>query len=137
MELPRRDRVIGGLAGDRAVIDQRREGGAIAAQGTIRIGRHRHLVEAGPQPVHQEQAPRQGRADAQDELQDLVGLQRPQDPGQGAEHPGLRAVRRSARRLGIQAAIAGASRFEDRELALEPVEARLHQRLAEQPARVV
>src|SRR6185503_11229948 len=85
-------------------------------------------------------APDEWLADPEEELDDLVRLDRADDTGQHTEDAGLSARRRELRWRGCreETAIARALvRLEDGDLPLEPIDAPVHDRLVPLHRRVV
>ena len=111
-----------------------------AAHRAVRILPQLQLAEAHPQRVVDQEAADQRLADAGDQLDRLGRLDHADDARQHAEHAAFGAARHQPgrRRLGIQAAIARAVLGrEHRRLPLEPEDAAVGVRLAEQHAGVV
>jgi hypothetical protein len=77
---------------------------------------------------------------AEDDLDGLGGLQRPDNPAEDAEHAGLLARRRQLgrRRFGVPAPVARAdARLERRYLTVEPEDRAVHDRLLQEDRSVV
>ena len=97
----------------------------------VRVAVHLEGPEALLERVVGQQPALQGVADAEQDLDRLDGLDRPDDAGQHPEHAGLGAARRQLgrRRLGDHAAVAGPLvGIEDGGLALEPEDRAVHHR---------
>ena len=90
------------------VINELCDRGILAADGTSRILLQLELAELHIEGVEVEQSPRQRLADAENELERLDGLHRPDNTRQDAQYARLLAARRhpGRRRLGAAAAAA-------------------------------
>jgi hypothetical protein len=121
--------------------ERRRHGaGPGAARGAPRVARDGHRQEPHGQRVDHEQPPDERLAGAEQQLERLGGLQHPDEAGEDAEHPALRAARHRALGRGgrEEAAVARpAGRGEHAHLPLEPVDAAVHVGDARRDARVV
>src|SRR6185295_7837329 len=127
-------------AAELLVVDQPRLRGVLRADRAAGVLLELELAEAQPERVEQHQTADQRLADAHDQLDHLVRLERADDSGQHAEHTALRARgdETGGRRLGEEAAVAGSARApEDRDLAFEAEDRAVDVRLAEQDAGVV
>ncbi len=82
-----------------------------AADGALGIFAELELAEAHAERVDEQEAADERLADAEDELDDLGGLDDADQAGEDAEDAALRAGGDKAgrRRLGIEAAVAGAA----------------------------
>ena len=130
----------GADAAELLVVDQLGHGRMRAADRAVGVLAQLQLAEAHPQRVVDQEPADQRLAGAEDQLDRLGRLDRADDAGQHAEHAAFGAARHQSgrRRLGIQAAVARAVLGrEHRCLALEPEDAAVDVRLAEQHARVV
>src|SRR5215213_7638470 len=113
---------------------------ARAARGAGRVSAHLHGAELRVERVHEQEAARQRRPDAKDQLDRFRRLQRADKTGQHAKHAALRATWHESwrRRLGVDTAVAWAVLgSEHRRLSVEAEDAPIDVRLAEQHARVV
>ena len=123
------------------VVNELGDGRVLAAEGALGVAPELEFAELHVQRVEQEQAVEERSALAEDELQNLGGLDEADDAGQHAEHAALGAARDRAgrRRFGIEAAIARPAqvRREDAGLAFEAEDGAIHVRLPEQHAGVV
>ena len=131
------------LRGDAAellVVDQLPLRRVFRADRALGVLAELELAELHLQRVEQQQPADQRVADPDDQLDDLVGLERADDPGQHAEHAALGAGRHQARRrrLREEAAVARPLRSpEDRDLALETEDRAVDVGLAQHHAGVV
>src|SRR6185503_6119613 len=94
----------------------------LAADRARWVALDRDLVERRAERVEQEQPPLKRLADAEQQLQCFVRLQRTDDPGENAEHTAFGAARSElrGRRRGEEAAVARpVAGVEDGDLALE------------------
>ena len=126
---PARGRCVGEPV-DRAILSAGRAVG-ITAQ--------RELAEPQLERVEQHEPAEERRATPEHELDRFGGLERTDHTGQDPEHAALGAARYAPRlrRLGVQAAVARAvTGPEQAHLTLEPVDAAVHVRLAQEHARV-
>ena len=122
------------------VVDQLGDRRVRAAHRAVRILPELQLAEPHPQRVVDQEPADQRLADAGDQLDRLGRLDDADDARQHAEHAAFGAARHEPgrRRLRIQAAIARTVLGrEHRRLPLEPEDAAVGVRLAEQHARVV
>ena len=136
LELGHRDRRagggVGGLVGDRAaervVVDQPGDGRVLAAERAVRVLADLQLAVLHLEGVVDHQPADQRVADAGEQLDRLVDLDRADAGAEHAEHAALGAARDHARRrrLGVEAAVAGRvvgeGRREHRGLAVEAVD---------------
>ena len=114
--------------------------GLCAADGALGILAQLELAEAHGERVDQKQAPNERLALAEDELDDLSGLNDADQAGENAQHAALGATWHQAgrRRLGIEAAVAGPlARGEDAGLAFEAKDGAVDVGLAREHAGIV
>ena len=122
------------------VVDVLGDRRVLAADRAGRVAAYCHLVDRRPERVQQKEPALQRVADPEQELERLVRLQRPDDPGQDAEHAALGAARRELGRGrgwgrgSVARALAG---VEDGHLALEAVDRAVHHRDVVPDRRVV
>ena len=127
-------------AAELIVVDQLADRRVVAAHRALRIAPQLQLAEAHVPGVVEQQPADQRRAAAEQQLDRFGRLNRADDARQHAEHAAFRAARHQAgrRRLRVEAAIARAVlRGEHRGLPLEPEDAAVGVRLAEEHAGVV
>src|SRR5256886_2400320 len=133
-------RRLGPDAAERLVVDQPGDGRVGPAHRAVRLFRSLELAELQLEGVEQDETPDQRLTHAQNQLDGLHRLNRPDDPGQHAEHTAFRAGRHEPRRrrLRVEAAVTGAlCRVKHGGLAFEAEDRSVHVGLAEQHARVV
>ena len=112
----------------------------VGARRAGRVAPEPELGERAVEGIEQQQAADERLADPEQDLEHLVGLEHPHDPGHDAQDAGHGAAGRElGRRRGrIQAAVARALvRHERRQLALEPEHAGVDDRDARRHGRVV
>src|SRR6202035_5324479 len=80
-------------AAELLVIDQRGDGGVSTANRAVRILAQLQLAETHAQRIHQQQAPDQRIALAQDQLNDLSGLDDPDEAWENPKHSTFRTGR--------------------------------------------
>ena len=127
-------------AAELLVVDELGDGGVVAADRALGILAQLEFAEAHVERVDEQQAADERLALAEDELDDLSGLNDADQAGKNAQHAALGATGDQARRrrLGIEAAIAGAVfGGEDAGLALKPENRPVDVGLAQQHAGVV
>src|SRR6266511_2463970 len=133
-------RLVGDDTAELLVVDQLGDGRVLAADRALRVLANADVLERQLQRVVDEQPPDQRVADAGDELDRLVGLDRADRGAEHAEHAALGAGGNHARRgrLGVQAAVAGTVLGpEDAGLPIVAVGRAPHVRLALEHAGVV
>ena len=139
---------VRGLLADRAaeglVVDELGDGRVVAAQRAARVLADAELAVLHLQGVVDHQLADQRLADAGEQLDGLVDLDRADAGAQHAQHAALGARRHHARRrrLGVEAAVAGGvdalrGRPEDRRLAVEAVDRAPDVGLVQEVRRVV
>ncbi len=127
-------------AAELLIVDQLRHRGMLAANRALGILAQLQLPEAHVERIHQQQAPDERLAFAENELDGLRRLDDADQAGQNSQHSALGATRHKARRrrLGIQAAITWPILSgEDAGLAFEAEDRSVRVRLAQQHACVV
>ncbi len=120
-------------AAELLVVDQLVDGWILPADRALRVLLQAQLTEPHAQRIEQQQSANQRHASTDDQLDGLVGLQRPDDAGQHAQHATLGARGDEPRRwrLAKEATVAGAFLcVEDRYLALESEDRAVHVGLA-------
>ena len=123
----------GGSAAEVLVVNELGDSRVLAAEGALGIAPQLEFAELHVERVEQEQAVEERGAFAEDELQNLGGLDEADHAGQHAQHAALGAARDGAGRRGlrIEAAIARPPqvRREDAGLAFEAKDGAVHVRL--------
>ena len=122
------------------VVDEFLDRGVIAADRALGILAQLQFAEAHAERIDQQQAADERVAFAQNELDDLSGLDDADQAGQNAQHAAFSATRHQAgrRRLRIEAAVAGAVLGrEDAGLAFKAEDRAVRIRLAQQYAGIV
>src|SRR4029434_1095278 len=95
------------------VIDRLGDGRRISAHWTLRIATEIKLPEFHFQCIEIKQPANKRFADAEDQLDRFIGLNRSNDSRQNAQHAGLRAIRHRSRRWGFgkQTAVAWSAKM--------------------------
>src|SRR5581483_4714068 len=127
-------------AAELLVVDEFRYRPVIAANGATRVLAQLEFAELHSESIKEQQPSDERVAAAQDQLDDLHGLQATDDARQYPQDAALGATGNQSRRgrLGIEAAIAGAVLcVENRDLSLEAEDAAVNVRLPKQHAGIV
>src|SRR5205823_6182939 len=125
-------------AGKGAVVNQRANGGPVAAQRTAAVATVADFLEGHRHRVVQEDPVDKTIPHLGDELDGFGGLDRSDDAGQRRQHADLLGFSYGAgrRRLRVQAAITTAARLKHGDLSFDAKDAAVHQRLLEEVSGV-